>query len=75
MSLYQPKPGQPLTSCEKAVYKLIVEFGYSDKEIANQICKTVKTVKFHKRNIFIKKCVSSSLKLAVLHYQKMEKAA
>lgn len=75
MSLYHPKPGQPLTPSEAKVYNLVVHYGYSDKEIAKHLCKKVRTVKFHKENIFIKKGVNSSLKLTVLHYQRKDLVA
>lgn len=76
MSLDSPKYGDSLTKSELRVYDLIVNFACCDKKIAKIINRSVRTAKFHKRSIFKKKGVNTSLELVVIHYKlNMEKAA
>lgn len=42
-----------LTKCEKRILRFVIQ-GYSNNAIADKICVHVKTVKFHKSNIYKK---------------------
>lgn len=47
-----------LTNREIEILKLLAE-GWCNKQIADKLCITIRTVKFHTNNIYIKLMVSS----------------
>lgn len=56
--------GRGLTNRESEVCELVSK-GLSDREVANQLFVTEKTVKFHFRNIYAKLGLNSRAKLIV----------
>ena len=69
-----PAPGSvrsvDLTPAEQRIYRLIVEQGLRDREIAKETGLSLRTVKWTIHQLLQKKGAASRLDLAVKHWQK-----
>tara|TARA_R110000796_G_scaffold33154_18_gene86295 strand:- start:1544 stop:1762 length:219 start_codon:yes stop_codon:yes gene_type:complete len=63
MERCQPKSGQKLTKRENHIFKILISTDAGYKEIAENLFISVRTVKYHATNIFIKKNVAGRLQL------------